>query len=107
MFNRFVAGLQVERHVRAHGASALAACATLLLALLLVHRGNEHAGSGSPIGSSQVILLLSIITIVETLRRHWLQRLKCRLQLVPAPLLSHTVISSVKLSSSDFIDCLV
>ncbi|CAL8464344.1 g3879 [Coccomyxa elongata] len=47
---------QVERHVRAHGASVLAACATLLLALLLVHRGNERAASGSPIGSSQVSL---------------------------------------------------
>ncbi|BDA49784.1 hypothetical protein COCOBI_14-4040 [Coccomyxa sp. Obi] len=47
---------RVERHVRAHGASVLAACATLLLALLLVHRGNERDASGSPIGSSQVSL---------------------------------------------------
>ncbi len=52
--------------MRAHGASVLAACATLLLALLLVHQGNERAASGSPIGSSQVMSLSNKNTPVET-----------------------------------------
>ena len=45
--------------MRAHGASVLAAFVTLLLALLLVHRGNESA-AGS-VGSSQVTLLLAML----------------------------------------------
>jgi hypothetical protein len=55
--------VQVERHLRAHGASFLAACVTLLLSLLLVHRGNQRAVSDLTGTSSQVIQQPAVIQI--------------------------------------------